>query len=129
LEVDIALGGNIDSVHPRYPDDIQVFQGNLELKENVFVHKALLPKGLDVLVGRRIAFLHVDLNAAQPEVDSLRLIFESVVPGGIVLLDDYCGRGREVQHNAINTLGQEMHFCVISLPTGQGLILKDHRFI
>lgn len=124
LEVNMKFGENKVEAHPRYPDNIEKFIGCLEIKKNVFVHSAILPDGLDVLTNR-IAFLHVDLNAAQTEVESLRKIYPLISPGGVVLLDDYCGRGRQVQHRAMNILAGDLGINIVSLPTGQGLILKD----
>jgi hypothetical protein len=125
-EVDIVIGDNQDTLHPRFPNDMQKFLSNLESQENCFVHTAMLPQGLEVIAKRSIAFLHIDLNAAEPEAESLRMLYRQVVPSGIILLDDYCGRGREAQHSAINLIAKELNFGVTNLPTGQGLVIKNH---
>lgn len=125
FEVDITVGGIKNSIHPRYPIDSRDLFENLEIKDRVFVHTAQLPDGLQVLAQKPIAFLHIDLNAAQTEAQSLEVLYPQIIPNGVILLDDYCGRGREVQHNAINALARRLEFNVVSLPTGQGLILKS----
>jgi predicted O-methyltransferase YrrM len=71
-----------------------------------------------------ISFLHIDLNAAEPEVASLKLLWDLITPGGIVVLDDYCHHGRRAQFIAMNELAIELQFSILSLPTGQGLIIK-----
>ena len=55
----------------------------------VSVHKGFLPEALEGRAPERIAGLHIDLNAAKPEVDTLAILFDRVVPAGIVVLDDY----------------------------------------
>lgn len=127
LEVDIRDGQNTSSVHPRYPNGAKNLFKNLEITENVNIYSVHLPEGLEVLEQKRIAFLHIDLNAAQTEVQSLRKIYCQIVPNGVILLDDYCGRGRQIQHEAINSLANELDFKVISLPTGQGLVIKSYE--
>ena len=124
FEVDISIGGIKNAVHPRYPVGAESLVKNLEIKDKVHVYTAQLPNGLEVLANKKIAFLHIDLNAAQTEAQSLEALYPQVVPNGVILLDDYCGRGREVQHQAINALARKLQFDVVSLPTGQGLILK-----
>ena len=37
----------------------------------------------------RIAYLHIDLNQAPAEIAALEVLFDRIVPGGIVILDDY----------------------------------------
>jgi hypothetical protein len=42
--------------------------------------------------GRRIALLHLDMDIYQPTLDALHALYDLVVPGGVVLLDEYaCG--------------------------------------
>ena len=44
--------------------------------------------------------------------------------GGIILFDDYAYFGNDVLKKAIDEVATEIGTCVLSLPTGQGLILK-----
>jgi O-methyltransferase len=37
----------------------------------------------------RIAFLHIDLNSPKAEIACLEVLFDRVVPGGLIILDDY----------------------------------------
>lgn len=73
-----------------------------------------------------IAFLHLDLNIAQPEAEALTLLWPKLSPGAIVLLDDYCFTGHEAQTEALDAAADEVGVFILSLPTGQGLILKSH---
>jgi hypothetical protein len=37
----------------------------------------------------RLAFLHLDMDVREPTTHALELLFDRVVPGGVVVLDDY----------------------------------------
>jgi hypothetical protein len=74
---------------------------------------------------KRIAFLHIDMNQAEFEIAVLERLFDRVVPGGIVILDDYewsgVYRAQKIAHDA---WFQARDYRVFPLPTGQGLVLK-----
>src|SRR5678816_3069499 len=55
----------------------------------VHVIKGLIPEVFASGCPDRIAYLHVDLNQAPAEVASLEYLFDRMVPGGILILDDY----------------------------------------
>ena len=45
-------------------------------------------------------------------------------PGGVVLIDDYGWRDARDQHDAWNHFAQTVSVPILSLPTGQGLMIK-----
>jgi O-methyltransferase len=65
------------------------------------------------------------MNQAAAEVAALDTLFEKIVPGGILILDDYewagIYRGQKI---AEDQWLQERGYRVIPLPTGQGLVIK-----
>lgn len=71
-----------------------------------------------------IAFLHLDLNIAQPEADALQLLWPKLSPGAVVLLDDYCFTGHEAQTEALDQAARQLNSSILALPTGQGLLLR-----
>ena len=50
--------------------------------------------------------------------------WERVVPHGAILLDDYAYPGYEEQKVAWDHFAEDKGLQILSLPTGQGLILK-----
>ena len=56
------------------------------IKGNIF---DTLPKYLSANPETRIAFLHLDMDVKEPTDFALELLYERVVPGGIVVFDDY----------------------------------------
>jgi O-methyltransferase len=83
-----------------------------------------LPKSLSQLPNVPVRFVHVDLNAAEPEVESLRLIWNRIVSGGLVLLDDF-GQPEFIESNRLmREFAREKSCEILWLPTGQGLLIK-----
>lgn len=82
----------------------------------------------DVFAGqspKSIAYLHIDLNEAPAEIAALEVLFDRVVPGGIVILDDYEWSGAyRRQKLAEDPWFEARRYRVIPLPTGQGLVIK-----
>jgi hypothetical protein len=97
---------------------------NFQEWKNLKLIKGLVPDILKECPAEKVAYLHIDMNCAFPEISALRFFWDKMVPGGIVLLDDYAFSGFEEQHNAMNDLAEELSFSIASLPTGQGLIIK-----
>ncbi len=91
---------------------------------NVKVIKGFLPEMLDVDCPERIGFLHVDLNSPRAEVAVLERLFDRVVPGGVVVFDDYGWKLFEKQKIAEDAFMRARGYEVLELPTGQGLVVK-----
>jgi len=83
-----------------------------------------IPSALTELPEAPIAFCHVDLNAAQPEVDALKALWPRLSRGAIVILDDFGWPAHDLQHDAHQALAKELNYEILSIPTGQGLIFK-----
>jgi hypothetical protein len=91
---------------------------------NVKVIKGFLPEALDIECPERIGFLHVDLNSPRAEVAVLERLFDRVVPGGVVVFDDYGWKLFEKQKIAEDEFMRARGYEVLELPTGQGLVVK-----
>ncbi|MES2324963.1 MAG: TylF/MycF/NovP-related O-methyltransferase [Pseudomonadota bacterium] len=93
--------------------------------DQVKLVKGLLPASLVDNSPAKIAFLHVDMNSAEYEVAVLEVLFDRLVPGGMLILDDYewAGIYRE-QKMAEDAFFEKRKYRVFPLPTGQGLVLK-----
>lgn len=87
--------------------------------------QGLIPKSFEQGCPEKIAYLHIDLNNAPGEIASLDYLWERIVPGGLVVLDDYewAGIYRE-QKYAEDLWFQERGYRVFPLPTGQGFVIK-----
>ena len=87
--------------------------------------KGLIPQVFEGQSPERIAYLHIDLNQAPAEIAALEHLFERIVPGGIVILDDYEWSGPYRQQKlAEDRWFEQRRYRVMPLPTGQGLVIK-----
>ena len=92
---------------------------------NVRIVQGTVPDTLPEVTAERVAFLSLDMNCAAPEIAAFRYFWPKMTPGAVVLLDDYGWRGHEEQHAAFDALARELGFAILSMPTGQGVILKN----
>ena len=87
--------------------------------------RGLIPESFAGNSPDRIAYLHIDLNQAPAEVAALDSLFDRMVPGGILILDDYeWSMIYRSQKLAEDEWFERRGYRVMPLPTGQGLVFK-----
>jgi len=91
---------------------------------NVFIVRGAVPESLDHDGLRRIALLHIDMNCAAAELAALDRLWDRVVTGGIVLLDDFGWAPQLPQTISQLEFFKERGHDVLELPTGQGMVVK-----
>ena len=72
----------------------------------------------------KIAFLSLDMNTRDPEIAAAECFWDRLVSGAAIVLDDYGWRKHVEQKRAFDEFARKRGVQVLSLPTGQGLILK-----
>ena len=91
----------------------------------VKVVKGEIPAVFERQSPAKIAYLHIDLNQGPAEIAALEELFDRIVPGGIVILDDYEWSGYyRNQKLAEDPWFEARRYRVMPLPTGQGLVIK-----
>jgi hypothetical protein len=86
--------------------------------------KGLIPDSFKDNCPEKIAYLHIDLNQAPAEIAALDHLFDLVVTGGIVILDNYEWSAYRPQKLAEDLWFEARQYRVMPLPTGQGLVIK-----
>jgi hypothetical protein len=87
--------------------------------------KGFIPDSFAQGCPERVAYLHIDLNNADGELAALEVLFDRVVPGGIVMMDDYEWAGvYRPQKQREDPWFEARGYRVFPLPTGQGLVVK-----
>jgi O-methyltransferase len=98
---------------------------NLRRFPFVEYHRGWIPAKFPQVADRNFRLVHVDVDLYQPTVDSLAFFYERMVPGGILICDDY---GFSTCPGATRAFDEVMagkpEGSVINLPTGQGYIIK-----
>ena len=88
-----------------------------------------VPQVLNDLNVEKVAFLHLDMNNAVPEMAALDFFWDNLVPGGIILMDDYAYNGYRNQKLGLDKIAIKKGVKIASLPTGQGLLIKPYPII
>lgn len=91
---------------------------------NVIVTQGKVPEVLHTVAPEKIAFMHLDLNNVDAEIGALELLFDRMVPGSVLVLDDYGWFGYRAQKLAEDPWLEKRGYRVMELPTGQGLVIK-----
>ncbi len=107
-----------------YVTDIERVRANFAEWPNAIVVHGTVPDVLPSLPVSSVALLHIDLNCAGPERAALEYFWDRLSPGALVLFDDYTYLGQQCQGDAIDEAARQLGTTVLSLPTGQGLIIK-----
>ena len=111
------------------PEHLEGLYGRVQNKFSAYPQvrliKGLIPQVFENDCPDRIAYLHIDLNQAPAEIAALDHLFDRMVPGGILILDDYEWSGfYRPQKLAEDQWFEARHYRVMPLPTGQGLVIK-----
>lgn len=92
--------------------------------EQVKLIKGLLPDSFADGMPEKVAYLHLDLNNAEGEIAVLDALFDRVVSGGMIILDDYEWSAYRAQKKSEDPWFSARNYRVMPLPTGQGLVIK-----
>lgn len=107
-----------------YFDSYELVKDNFSDYPNVRLVQGRLPDALDEAAPEALAYLHVDMNIAYPEVETSRRLWDRVTRGGVVVYDDYASPAHAEQKRALDVFAAERGVEILSLPTGQGLLLR-----
>jgi hypothetical protein len=92
--------------------------------DQVRVVRGAVPYTLDQFQGGRVSFLSIDMNCAAPEVAAMEFFYPKLSPGAVVVFDDYGWKTHINQKHAIDAFFLGKPETVMSLPTGQGVVVK-----
>jgi O-methyltransferase len=92
----------------------------------VEMHSGYIPDTFRETGIAQLAYAHVDVDLYQSVLDCIEFVYPRLVPGGIIIFDDYgfpsCTRAREAVDQAFAALPEKP----IYLPTGQAMVIKLH---
>ncbi|WP_395052137.1 TylF/MycF/NovP-related O-methyltransferase [Flavobacterium sp.] len=91
---------------------------------NVKIIKGKVPETLSVCNATKIAYFSIDMNAVAPEIAAINYFWDKIVKGGVVVLDDYGFSLHTEQKYAFDEFAKQKNVSILSLPTGQGIIIK-----
>ena len=111
------LGGHYKNVYQQVVETFRPY--------NVKIIKGIVPETLLQCDAEKICYLSIDMNAAAPEIAAIEYFWDKLVPGAVVLLDDYGFPMHINQKKAFDEFAAKKKLEILSLPTGQGIIIKQ----
>jgi hypothetical protein len=91
---------------------------------NTKIIKGIVPYTLKECNADKICYLSIDMNTMEPEIAAANYFWDKIVKGGVVILDDYGFPMHINQKLAFDAFAKERGQSILSLPTGQGIIIK-----
>ena len=103
---------------------------NSRAYDQVRLLKGLIPDVFETGCPDRIAYLHIDLNQAPAEIAALDHLFDRMVPGGILVLDDYEWAGTYRRKSSPKTPGSKRgDIASCRCPPGKGWSSSGSRLL
>jgi len=91
---------------------------------NATVIKGPVPDSFVQGLPEKIAFAQIDLNEAEPELAALKVIYDRITPGGMIIFDDFGFKRYAESHDKEMAFFRNTGDIVFESPTGQGLFIK-----
>lgn len=107
-----------------YWDCFEVTKQNFAHVPNAILVRGKVPDTLNDVKIEKVAYLHIDMNIAYPEIEALKFFWPKLSPRAFVLLDDYGFKSNYEQMEAMDNLASKLGVEILTLPTGQGLIVR-----
>jgi O-methyltransferase len=134
----LYLFDSFEGLPPGRPDEQQWFQeGSFAIKTVESVKHLLrdfadfteirpgwIPKTFEGLEDISYAFAHIDVDLYQSTLDCCEHFYPRLVPGGILLFDEYGFAAARGERDAVDGFFGDKPESPIVLPTGQAIVLK-----
>ena len=96
---------------------------NFEEWPRAYVVQGFVPKVLKDLPATSVAFVHLDMNNVTPEKAAAEYFWPLMIRG-VMLLDDYAFIGYGLSKKGMDDFADAVGVEILSLPTGQGILIK-----
>lgn len=106
--------------------DIENTKNNLvDFKKNLIFNKGYIPEIFKRSKNpKKICWLHIDLNASKPTLNTLNFFYSRLEKNGIILIDDYGDANYLDTRKVIDYFLLNKKDILFQLPTGQAIIFK-----
>jgi O-methyltransferase len=88
------------------------------------IRQGWIPDTFAGLEKKRYAFAHIDVDLYQPTIDCCKYFYSRLVPGGVMVFDDYGFPACRGEKDAVDEFFADKLEVPIVLPTGQALAIK-----
>lgn len=108
----------------RYSECYDLVRNNFAPYPRAHLVRGTVPETLTSVPIDRVAYLSIDMNIVLPERAAIEYFWPKLVPGGIVVLDDYGWLPHVAQKRALDDFATSVGTEIMVCPTGQGILLK-----
>jgi hypothetical protein len=117
----------IDLVHKdSYTNVWDLVQRNFAPYPNAVLVKGRVPESLVSVHVDKVAYIAIDMNAVAPEIAAAEHFWEKMVPGAVMVLDDYGWVHHVHQKIAFDEFARQRNVQILNMPTGQGILIKPY---
>lgn len=106
------------------PEDI-VRRNLAAFGDRVILHKGWIPARFHEVENERFSLVHVDVDLYEPTRDSVAFFYPRMMPGGIMICDDYGFASCPGAKRAIDEFLADKPENVLALTSGQSLVIKQ----
>ncbi len=117
----------VHTMNRKYADGDLVYamiQDKFKPWPNARIIRGRVPDTLRQVESNKVAFVSMDMNVAEAEIAAAEFVWPKMAPGAFMLLDDYGWQSHVNQKHAFDMFAARHQVDILSLPTGQGLLMK-----
>jgi hypothetical protein len=103
----------------------EMVANNLAGSGNFKLYKGWIPARFNEVEDKKFAFVHIDVDLYEPTYESLEFFYERMIPGGIIVCDDYGSEACPGAYKACNDFIADKIEEIIHLTGGQGVVIKS----
>lgn len=92
---------------------------------NYRIYEGWIPERFPDISDKQFAFVHIDVDLFKPTLDAIDFFYSRMLPGGIILMDDYGFASCPGAKKAADDYFRGKPESVVMLSTGQAFILKE----
>jgi hypothetical protein len=112
------------AAHWAYEECFDLVRKRFEPFPNVILVRGEVPGTLTQVTANPVAYLGIDMNCTEPEIAAATFFWDKMSSGALIVLDDYGWSEHMEQKLAFDKFARHRAVEILSLPTGQGLIVK-----
>lgn len=119
-----ALGRHLENEVNYDEDSFETARRNFAGYPRAILVRGRVPDTLATVEIDQVCYLSIDMNIALPEIAAIEHFWNKLTVGAPVILDDYGFLHYAPQKHAMDAFADGKGVKILTLPTGQGLLLK-----
>jgi len=124
---DIPLGGIKDEETRKkeFACGEDIVKKNLKEFNFIEYKRGWIPSRFAEVSEHKFSFVHIDVDMYQPILDAFKFFYERMMPGGIIVFDDYGFTFFPGAKKAVDEFMYDKNDFFIALPSGQAFMIKN----